>query len=67
MRHPRFYFLNNYQFDTGYFIGITGSPGNPSTTPLNYTNGGSPVNLGYVGVSTQSYETYRTINYTFNT
>ncbi len=59
--------INNYQFDAGYFIGTTGSPGNPSSTVLNYTNGGSPVNLGYVGPSAQSYETYRTINYIFNT
>ena len=59
--------INNYQFDAGYFIGITGSPGNPSSTTLNYANGGSPVNLGYVGPSSTSYEIYRTINYRFNT
>ena len=59
--------INNYQFDAGYFIGMTGSPGNPANTTLTLNNGGVPVNLGYASSVAQFYETYRTINYTFRT
>ena len=59
--------INNYQFDAGYFIGMTGSPATPTNATLTLNNGGVPVNLGYAGTSAQSYETYRTINYSFRT
>jgi hypothetical protein len=59
--------INNYQFDAGYLIGMTGSPATPTSATLTLNNGGVPVNLGYAGPSAQSYETYRTINYTFRT
>lgn len=59
--------INNYSFDAGFSIGMTGSPGNPTSTVQTLNNGGMPVNLGYVGPSTQTYETSRSITYTFRT
>jgi len=59
--------INEYQFDANYYIGVTGSPSSPVSNIPTYTNGAFPVNLGYVGSSTQFYETVRTLNYTFNT
>lgn len=59
--------INAYPFDAGYYIGTTASPASPVTTVPSYGNGAFPINLGYVGPSTQFYETVRSINYRFNT